>query len=184
MSIEIEVSEEGRVELIVEPAPVLELVVEEQAPTEITVETTEVQLDVVVGVGTPGPAGVGIDSIVLTSTVGLVKTYTITYTDASTDTFSVSDGVVGSNGVGISGIALISTVGLVKTYRITFTNAATFDFTTTDGTAGPAGSPGFQTVHHGVVGSTARPSVDTVYWVGTATPANAVAWDQWLKENV
>ena len=40
-----------------------------------------------------GDKGTGIQSIVLTSTVGLVKTYTITFTDLTTTTFSVEDGV-------------------------------------------------------------------------------------------
>ena len=40
-----------------------------------------------------GNTGTGIQSIVLTSTVGLVKTYTITLTDGTTSTFSVEDGV-------------------------------------------------------------------------------------------
>ena len=39
-----------------------------------------------------GDTGTGIQSIVLTSTVGLVKTYTITLTDGTTSTFSVEDG--------------------------------------------------------------------------------------------
>jgi hypothetical protein len=51
-----------------------------------------------VSVGPQGPAGNGIASIVLTSTVGLVKTYTITYTNSSTFTFTITDGSNGTNG--------------------------------------------------------------------------------------
>ena len=39
-----------------------------------------------------GDTGTGIQSIALTSTVGRVKTYTITFTDLTTTTFSVEDG--------------------------------------------------------------------------------------------
>jgi len=45
-----------------------------------------------------GATGNGIASIALYSTVGLVKTYRITYTDASTFDFAVSDGTNGTNG--------------------------------------------------------------------------------------
>jgi len=39
--------------------------------------------------------GRGIVSVILTSTVGLTKTYTITYTDATTSTFTVNNGADG-----------------------------------------------------------------------------------------
>jgi len=44
-----------------------------------------------------GPTGNGIASIALFSTVGLVKTYRITYTDATTFDFAVSDGAPGAD---------------------------------------------------------------------------------------
>lgn len=44
-----------------------------------------------------GPTGNGIESIELLSTVGLVKTYRITYTDESTFDFEVSDGEDGTD---------------------------------------------------------------------------------------
>ena len=50
------------------------------------------------GGGTPGPAGVGIQKIELTNTQGLVDTYTITYTDGSTTTFTVTNGADGQDG--------------------------------------------------------------------------------------
>ncbi len=54
--------------------------------------------------GIQGLTGNGIASIVLTSTVGLTKTYTITFTDTTTTTFSVTDGTNGTNGTnGIDG---------------------------------------------------------------------------------
>ena len=48
--------------------------------------------------GDPGAAGVGISSIDLTSSVGLVDTYTITYTDSTTTTFTVTNGQDGTDG--------------------------------------------------------------------------------------
>jgi len=48
------------------------------------------------------------------------------------------------------------------------------------GIQGVAGVAGIQVVNHGAVGSTARPAgVPVVYWVGTATPANALTYDFW-----
>jgi hypothetical protein len=46
-----------------------------------------------------GAAGKGISSIVKTSTVGLVDTYTITYTDGTTSTYEVTNGADGSGSV-------------------------------------------------------------------------------------
>jgi hypothetical protein len=38
----------------------------------------------------------------------------------------------------------------------------------------------FVIVNHGTVGSTARPAgASLVYWVGTATPVNALPYDFW-----
>lgn len=48
--------------------------------------------------GTDGLNGSGIASIVKTGTVGLVDTYTITYDDASTSTFDITNGADGSAG--------------------------------------------------------------------------------------
>lgn len=51
--------------------------------------------------GAKGDPGRGITSITLTSTVGKVKTYTITFTDNTTTTFQVTDGtdgVIGADG--------------------------------------------------------------------------------------
>ena len=48
--------------------------------------------------GVKGDKGNGIESIELTSTVGAVKTYTITFTDGTTTTFNVMDGKDGTDG--------------------------------------------------------------------------------------
>ena len=49
------------------------------------------------GGGTPGPAGVGIQKIEKTGTAGLVDTYTITYTDGSSTTYTVTNGKDGKD---------------------------------------------------------------------------------------
>lgn len=50
------------------------------------------------GGGTPGPAGVGIQKIEKTGTDGLVDTYTITYTNGQTSTYTVTNGADGEPG--------------------------------------------------------------------------------------
>ena len=73
--------------------------------------------------------GKTIQSISLTGTVGLVDTYTITYSDGTTSTFDVT------NGNGITSVAKTGTVGLVDTYTITFQDGSTSTFTVTNGAA-------------------------------------------------
>lgn len=53
---------------------------------------TVLHIDGVPQVDLKGETGNGIASVELTSTVGLVKTYTITFTDSTTTTFTVTDG--------------------------------------------------------------------------------------------
>lgn len=87
----------------------------------------------------PGLDGVGITSIEKTATAGLVDTYTITYTDGDTDTFTVTNGAQGEpgedgdDGVGITSIAKSGSVGNVDTYTITLTDGSTYNFTVTNG---------------------------------------------------
>ena len=73
--------------------------------------------------------GKSIQKIELTGTVGLVDTYTISYSDGSTSTFDVT------NGNGIASVAKTGTVGLVDTYTITFQNGSTTTFEVHNGTA-------------------------------------------------
>ena len=48
------------------------------------------------------------------------------------------------------------------------------------GDQGPPGDPGVTIVNHGTNGAMARPAGAIVaYWIGTATPANALAYDWW-----
>lgn len=86
--------------------------------------------------GETGDTGVGISSITKTGTSGLVDTYTITYTDSSTSTFTVTNGDDGDDGVGIRSITKTGTSGLVDTYTITYTNGTTTTFQVTNGQNG------------------------------------------------
>lgn len=77
--------------------------------------------------GATGATGNGILSITKTGTSGLTDTYTITYTNGTTSTFTVK------NGKEISSITKTSTSGLVDTYTITFTDSTTATLTVTNG---------------------------------------------------
>lgn len=80
-----------------------------------------------------GQEGQSIKKIIKTSTSGLVDTYTITLTDGTTSTFSVT------NGKAISGISKTGTSGLVDTYTIRFNDGTTSTFTVTNGAKGDKG---------------------------------------------
>lgn len=70
--------------------------------------------------GATGATGNGISSIVKTSTVGLVDTYTITYTDGTTSTFTVTNGQSINSINDISDVTLTTpTNGQVLTYNST-----------------------------------------------------------------
>ena len=89
-----------------------------------------------------GGDGRGIVSINKTATSGLVDTYTITYTDNTTSTFTVTngaDGTDGTNGVGITSITKTATAGLVDTYTVTLSNGNEETFTVTNGADGADG---------------------------------------------
>lgn len=89
--------------------------------------------------------GNGIASITKTGTVGLVDTYTITYDDATTSTFNITNGAKGDTGdAGVSVVSIIKTdtVGLVDTYTITYSNSTTSTFTVTNGQDGTNGLDG------------------------------------------
>jgi hypothetical protein len=100
--------------------------------------------------GADGTNGVGITSIAKTGTSGLVDTYTITFTNGTTTTFTVTNGEKGDPGIGIQGdpgngisdIQKTSTQGLVDTYTISFTDGTSTTFTVTNGAPGQSGSDG------------------------------------------
>lgn len=80
-----------------------------------------------------GQEGQSIKGIKKTSANGLSDTYTITLTDGTTSTFSVT------NGKGISSIEKTSTSGLADTYTIWFNDGTTSTFTVTNGAKGDKG---------------------------------------------
>ena len=80
-----------------------------------------------------GQEGQSIKAIKKTSTSGLVDTYTITLTDGTTSTFSVT------NGKGIASISKTGTSGLVDTYTIRFNDGTTSTFTVANGAKGDKG---------------------------------------------
>lgn len=102
-------------------------------------------------IGRQGETGNGISSIAKTGTSGLIDTYTITFTNGTTSTFTVTNGANGQDGAtgatgatgnGISSIAKTDTSGLIDTYTITFTNGNTTTFTVTNGANGQNGTDG------------------------------------------
>ena len=106
-------------------------------------------------------------SVEKTDTEGLVDTYTITYTDGTTSTFTVTngaDGQDGRNGLnGPRGISIVSiqktgTQGLIDTYTITFSDSTTTTFTITNGADGEAGEDG----QNGTDGANGRDGADGV----------------------
>lgn len=132
-------------------------------PTELRIASKSYQNGVFrLGPSTtlPIPAGRGISTVLKTNSSNGVDTYTITYTDGSTSTFSITngvngaqgetgpqgpagrDGADGTNGVGISSITKSGTNGLVDTYVISYTNGQTSTFTITNGSNGTNGTAG------------------------------------------
>ena len=76
--------------------------------------------------GAKGDTGISITSVDYTSSTGLVDTYTITFSDGNTSTFTVT------NGSSISSITKTGTSGLVDTYTVTLTNGNETYFTVTN----------------------------------------------------
>ena len=122
------------------------------------------------GVDARGDDGTSIANIAKTSTSGLVDTYTVTLTDGTTYTFTVTngangqDGEDGEDGVGIADIEKTSTVGLVDTYTITLTDQTTYTFTVTNGTSAIPGG--------GTTGQVLTKLSDTSGDAGWQTPAS------------
>ena len=78
-----------------------------------------------------------IDSISLTSTSGLIDTYTITFTDGSTSNYNVKNG---EDGKSITGITKTSTSGNVDHYDVNLSDGTTTSgFDVTNGTNGTNG---------------------------------------------
>ncbi len=83
-----------------------------------------------------GANGSSILSIEKTSTSGVVDTYTVTLTDGTTSTFTVT------NGSNIDSIEKTSSSGLVDTYTVTLTDGSTSTFEVTNGADGEDGADG------------------------------------------
>lgn len=83
-----------------------------------------------------GQKGEGINEIKKSGISGLKDNYTITLTDGTTSTFSVT------NGKGISSISKTGTSELVDTYTIKFNDGTTSTFTVTNGEKGDKGEKG------------------------------------------
>ena len=79
-----------------------------------------------------GGTSVTVISVKKTSSEGLIDTYTITFSDGTSATFTVTNG---ESNV-IENIELTDSTGLVDTYTITFTNGSTKTFTVTNGKDG------------------------------------------------
>ncbi|MBQ0008819.1 MAG: hypothetical protein KBS97_00845 [Firmicutes bacterium] len=92
--------------------------------------------------GDSGADGISIVGVQLTSSVGLVDTYTITYSNSETSTFTVTNGEKGDKGdagVSIVSVAFKSSSGLEDTYTITFSDGNTTDFVIKNGEDGEDG---------------------------------------------
>lgn len=76
--------------------------------------------------GIQGDTGTSITGVAKTGTSGDVDTYTVSFSNGNTTTFTVT------NGSNISSIAKTSTSGLVDTYTVTLTNGNTTQFTVTN----------------------------------------------------
>lgn len=76
------------------------------------------------------PRGSSVTGCTRTSTSGLVDTYTMTFSDGYSTTFTVA------NGRGISNITKTGTSGLVDTYTITYNDGTTSTYTVTNGRDG------------------------------------------------
>lgn len=77
--------------------------------------------------GERGFTGNGIETIAKTATSGLEDTYTVTFTDGNTATFTVT------NGSNIQSISKVGASGLVDTYTVLLTNGQTTQFTVNNG---------------------------------------------------
>ena len=92
--------------------------------------------------GEKGDDGISIVSIEKTGSEGLTDTYTITYSDGSTSTFTITNGANGSDGVSVVSIEKTGSDGLLDTYTITYSDGSTSSFVVTNGAQGEQGIQG------------------------------------------
>jgi len=130
--------------------------------------------------GLTGDTGNGITTVELTDTVGTTKTYTITFTDASTTTFSVVDGTDGIDGQSVDHVSKTSGTG----------GSATTDVYTVWGDVDESISLGTFDVYNGSHGDMLKSTYDTTesgvvdnsehvngFTVDKSVPANALFTD-------
>jgi hypothetical protein len=89
--------------------------------------------------GIQGPTGNGIASIVRTTgdgSVGTVDTYTITYSDATTSTFEITNGSIARSVDTIARTSGDGSQGTTDTYTVTYTDASTSTFDVYNGADG------------------------------------------------
>lgn len=125
----------------------------------------------------------GIQTIEKTKTSGLVDTYTITLSDTTKITFTVT------NGKGISSISKTSTKDLVDTYKITYTDGTSDTYTVTNGEKGDTGDAAYIWIKYASQEPTeSSHSIGDVpdNWIGIYAGTSSTAptdWEQykWFK---
>lgn len=93
--------------------------------------------------GDKGDIGKGINSISKVGTSGLIDTYRITYTDSTTQDFTITNGAKGDKGDtgnGIDSIEKVGTSGLTDTYLILYDDGTNTTFNVTNGAKGDTGT--------------------------------------------
>lgn len=106
--------------------------------------------------GENGDAGCGIVSVQKTGTAGLVDIYTITYTDSTTSTFTVTNGQNGTDGISPS----ITITDITGGHRVTITDAdGEHPFDVMDGATGATPQMSIGTVETLTPGSNATASL-------------------------
>ena len=153
----------------------------EQEIAALTVSTTSLTTSVLAAIADSGIRGVGIASILRTAgtgAAGTTDTYTITFTDATANTFTLVNGAdgakgdTGSQGVkgdtgdtgsqGFTGNGIASVLrtsgtglaGVTDTYTITFTDLTTSTFSVVNGTNGSDVDHVTRTSGAGIAGTT------------------------------
>ena len=137
--------------------------------------------------GEKGEQGVSITKVEKTSSDGLVDTYTITFSNGTTTTYTVNNGAnglqgdkgeqgiqgeKGEQGVSITKVEKTSSDGLVDTYTITFSNGTTTTYTVNNGVNGSQGETG-----NGIVSIDKTSSPDSYTDVYTITFTDGTTYD-------
>jgi len=145
--------------------------------------------------GATGATGKGISNIVKTSTSGLVDTYTITYTDSSTGTITITNGAKGDTGAtgpkgdtGATGAT--GPQGVKGDTGATGPQGVKGD-TGAIGATGPAGKnftiKGYYATLSSLQSGVTSPSAGDVYGVGSAAPYEIYIYDTskgWVDNGV